>query len=361
MDLTLPNLLNLLRSATGPADVFGALVGDQQAALKRRYRELVTIAHPDRNQGSIDAANEACKALQEWHATAQRQLAQGVYGLAPRISATTKLHAYLGYAPPLQGDLCELFPAEAAGEAVLLKVARLARNNDLLQAEAQALRKIDRALDGQLTRAHFPTLVEHFLLRTAAGDQRHTNVLRAEAGYVSLAEVLQAYPNGLAPADAAWMFNRILTALGVAHSLGIVHGAITPAHVLVRPADHNGMLIDWCYSVPAGEPLKAITPPYAADYPPEVHARQPATPATDLYMAARCMTRLLGGHPATLELPKSVPRPIRSLLSACLLPSAQRRIDDAWHVFDDFHEILGRLYGPPQFRPFAMPREYVTS
>ena len=35
----------------------------------------------------------------------------------------------------------ELFPAEAAGDPVLLKVARRARNNDLLQTEAQALRK----------------------------------------------------------------------------------------------------------------------------------------------------------------------------------------------------------------------------
>src|SRR3954454_14616389 len=196
MDPTFHNLLTILRSAAGPADLFGELIGDPQAALKRRYRELVTIAHPDRNQGSIDAANEACIALQEWYAVAQRQIAQGVYGLAPRISATTKLHQYLGYAPPLQGDLCELYPAEGASDPVLLKVSRLARNNDLLLAEAQALRKIDRALDGQRTRAHFPTLVEHFLLRTTAGDQRHTNVLRAEAGYVSLAEVLRVYPNG---------------------------------------------------------------------------------------------------------------------------------------------------------------------
>jgi serine/threonine protein kinase len=360
MDLSLPKLLNLLRSATGPADVFGELGGDQQAGLKRRYRELVAIAHPDRNQGSMDAANEACKALQEWHAVAQRQIVQGVYGLAPRISASTKLHQYLGYAPPIQGDLCELFPAEAGGNPVLLKIARQARNNDLLQAEAQALRKISRALDGQLTRAHFPTLVEHFLLRTAAGDQRHTNVLHAESGYVSLAEILDAYPGGLPAADAAWMFNRILTALGIAHSLGIVHGAVVPAHVLVRPDDHNGMLIDWCYSVPIGQPIKAISPPYAADYPPEVRAKLPATPATDLYMAARCMARLLGGHPSTLELPTSVPRAIRTLLSACLLPAAQRRADDAWHVFDDFHEILGRLYGPPQFRPFHMPSDKVT-
>ena len=355
--LTLSTLLQLLRGAAGPADIFGALAGDPQVALKRRYRELVTIAHPDRNAHQVAEANEACKVLHEWYAAAQRQLSQGVYGAAPRISAATKLHQYRGYAPPLPGDLCELYPAEAASDPVLLKVARQARNNDLLQAEAQALRKIARALEGQPARAHFPTLVEHFLLRDTAGAQRHTNVLRAEAGFFSLAEVLRAYPAGLAAADAAWMFNRMLAALGVAHSLGIVHGAVLPTHVLVRPDDHNGMLIDWCYSVPAGEPLKAISPPYAADYAPEVIARQPVTPATDLYMAARCMVRLLGGHPATQELPASVPRPIRALLGACLLLAPQRRANDAWQVFEDFHEILGRLYGPPRFRPFHMPAQ----
>ncbi len=360
MALTFSNLLQVLRDATRPDAVFGVLSGDPQLALKRRYHELVAIAHPDRNGGQIAEANQACVALREWYAAAQRQLSQGVYGATPRISATTKLHQYFGYAPPLQGDLCELFPADGAGEAVLLKVARQARNNDLLQAEAQALRKLDRALESQPARAHFPTLVEHFLLRDAAGIQRHTNVLRAEAGYVTLAEVLRAYPGGLAAADAAWMFNRMLTVLGVAHSQGIVHGAVTPAHMLVRPADHNGMLIDWCYSVPTGEPLKAISPSYKAEYPPEVQAKQPATPATDLYMAARCMSRLLGGHPTTLELPAQVPKPIRTLLSACLLPAPQRRAGDAWQVFEDFHEILGRLYGPPQFRPFAMPRDKVT-
>ena len=355
MNLTFSNLLDRLRGADGPADVFGVLAGDRQAALKRRYRELITIAHPDRNAYRADEATEACKALQEWYAAAQRQLSQGVYGAAPRISVATRRRQYTGYAPPIEGDLCELFPAEAAGEQMLLKVARLPRNNDLLQAEAQALRAIDRALDGQPARAHFPTLVEHFLLRDAAGAQRHTNVLSAEAGYVSLAEVLRAYPGGLDAADAAWMFNRVLAALGVTHGLGIVHGAVTPSHVLIRPDDHNGMLVDWCYGVPIGEPLKAISPPYAADYPPEALAQQPATPATDLYMAARCMARLLGGHPTTLELPGSVPRPIRALLSACLLPAPQRRPDDAWQVLDDFHEILGRLYGPPRFRPFYMP------
>ena len=194
MELTLPNLLHLLRSAIGIPQL-----PPNQVLMGLSLFLSFFIMAPTWDR--IDA--EAIAPYRAQRISGAEALDRAFYGVAPRIRATTKLHQYLGYTPPLQGDLCELFPAEAAGDPVLLKVARLARNNDLLQAEAQALRKIDRTLDGQPARAHFPTLVEHFLLRDATGDQRHTNVLRAEAGYVSLAEVLQAYPSGLAPADAA--------------------------------------------------------------------------------------------------------------------------------------------------------------
>jgi hypothetical protein len=123
--------------------------------------------------------------------------------------------------------------------------------------------------------------------------------------------------------------------------------------VLIRPSDHNGILIDWCYSVAIGEPIKAISKPYADDYPPEVPAKLGATPATDLYMAARLMVRLLGGSGA--EPPPSAPKPIQALLRACLIPAPARRHSDAWQVLEDFHTILGELYGPPTFRPFRMP------
>jgi hypothetical protein len=124
--------------------------------------------------------------------------------------------------------------------------------------------------------------------------------------------------------------------------------------VLIWPADHNGMLIDWCYSVAIGQPLRAICPPYAADYPPEVAARQPATPATDIYLAARCMVRLLGGAGDTGTLPAAVPAPLRALLNACLIPAPHRRPSDAWQVFEDLQHILRERYGPPAFRPFPL-------
>ncbi len=356
MNLTLAELLVQLRTATNPATIFDLPTDAAEGALKRRYRELAAIAHPDHNPTQRAAADEAFKLLQQWYAAAQRQ--SQPHSASPTIDITSKLHRYTSHAAPLAGDLCDLFAAEVDGAPVLLKIVRDARNNDLLQSEAQMLRRINRATDGQPVRAHFPTLIEHCTLRDTAGCQRQINVLQNELTYVSLAVVVRAYPNGLDLADAAWVFNRMLAALGVIHSLGLVHGALTLDHVLIRPADHNGMLIDWCYSVPFGERIKAVSPPYRADYPPEVLAKQPASAATDLFMAARCLLRLLGGtQPAAgadLVLPDRVPKPIRELLRGCLLPAPQRRMGDTWELFDDFQAILQRLYGPRVFRPFTL-------
>jgi serine/threonine protein kinase len=354
MNSTLSELLLKLRQASSAQEVFGAAQLASAQALKQRYRALATLAHPDHHPDDTATAHEAFKLLQHWYEIAQAQVA-ATTAPAARILVTGRRHTYRGAELPLVGDLCDLYPADADGAPVLLKVARQARNHDLLQTEAATLQRLARELHDHPLAAHFPSLIEHFLLRGEDGRQRHVNVLRRETGTVTLAAVQAAFPGGLPLADAAWMFNRVLAALGVVHGLGLVHGALTLAHVLVRPDDHNGLLLDWCYSVPSGQPIKAISPLYAADYPPEVAARQPATPATDLYMAARSLLRLLGGDRDPDDLPAGVPRSVRALLRACLIPSPQRRINDAWELLDDFQGILQQLYGPRTFRPFQMP------
>lgn len=352
---TLPDVLHLLQSATRPEEVFGDLPAPALDSLKRSYRQMAAATHPDCHPDQPGASNEAFRLLGHWYAAAQALLAQDVYGRPRVIDLVSSRHHYIAGHRSLAGDLCDLHPAWADGERVLLKIVRDPRQNDLMQAEARALQRIDRALAGQVVRAHFPTLVEHFRARDEDGILRQINVLRHETDFVSLAAIHRAFPGGIDAADAAWMANRVLAALGLCHGQGLVHGCLTLDHILVRLSDHGGLLADWCYSIETGAVIPAISPSHAADAAPEITARRPATPATDLYMAGRCLVRLLGGSGPAETLPVRVPRPIRNLLAACLLPSPHRRAHDAWQVMADFGDILQRLYGPPAFRPFILP------
>ena len=362
----LQQTLQKLTTATTPEAVFGDLSEPLTSALSRSYRHLARCVHPDHNQHAIGEAEAAFKLLQQWHLQAEQKVANGTYGQLLTIDLElpdgTKIQSVES---PLSGDLSSLYVVRNHID-LLFKLAHHPHNSDLFDAEAKSLQLINRELRGVWFRAdpgrppadplhaHFPYFCEALTIRDEAGAARRANLMRFESGYVSLAQVIRRYPRGVHPADAAWMFNRLLAALGKTHELGLVHGAVVAEHVLIRPKDHNGMLIDWCYSVENGETIKAISPPNKISYAPEVVQKRPATAATDLYMAAKLMTRLLGGDPASNVLPPSVPKPIASLLRSCLLPSQHYRASSAWELFDEFQEILRRLYGKPTFRPFKM-------
>ena len=350
----LDQLLQQLQKATKPADVFGPLPIGDEATLRRRYHELVHVAHPDHN-GGVREATEAFRLLQHWYERAQRNTARGSEPDVT-LTITTKHATYTAVASTLEGDVCDLYEANDPDGEILLKIVREPRDNDLMQAEARALGRLKRELAGKAVGAHFPTLVDAFAMKDEVGATRQVNVLQRERRYVTLAKVVQAFPNGVEPADTGWMFNRLLAALGTTHNEGLVHGAPVLDHILVRPSDHNGMLIDWCYSAEAGNAIKAISPAYHEDYPPEVLVRQPASPSTDLFIATRSLVRLLGGNGDANSLPSHVPRAMHALIRACLIPAPHRRPQNAWQVFDDWREILQRLYGPPTFRPLHMPQ-----
>ncbi len=358
--MTVNKLWQQLRTAPDWQSALQPLAQHSPSGLKQRYRELAALVHPDSHPTQQAQAVEAFQLLQQWYAVAQSALNQSADTSSLEITARTG--HYRSNGTPYAGDLSELYRATDLATnrsiSVLLKVVRHAQNNDLLRAEGKAMRQIDRALAGKPLRAHFPTLIDQVQLRGQAGELRIVNILRHEKDYFSLAQVLHQYPTGIAAADAAWIYKRLLAALAVTHDLGLVHGAVTLDHLLIRPSDHNGLLVDWCYSVPSGEVIKAVSPAHRSDLPPEVLAKAPASAATDLYMAAGVMTRLLGGDPTHGEFPTTVPKAIQAFLQSCLIMAPHRRPNNAWELFDDFDTILQRLYGPPNFRPFPpMPTD----
>ena len=348
-------VLAQLQNATCPEDIFGLPNAISATSLKQAYRRLARATHPDSSSLAPYDADEAFALLNKWHAEAKHKLAAGTYGKSLAIQIDTTLHSYVGYKPPVGGELCDVYAVSAENNTnYQLKVVRHARNNDLMEAEARTLSKLSNALAGSKLSAHFPQLYESCKIRDGAGATRQANIFIVEDGFVSLADVVCRYPSGIDSADMAWMFNRVLAALSVTHQNGFVHGGILPTSVWIRPNDHNGQLTNWQYSVEDGDIIKAISPAYRHFYPPEVLAKHAASAATDIYMAALCMLHLLGGDTQTQTLPRAVPKRIRALLRSCLIQSPHRRTNDAGELFETFHEHLFKLYGPPKFRVFHM-------
>jgi hypothetical protein len=72
-------------------------------------------------------------------------------------------------------------------------------------------------------------------------------------------------------------------------------------------------------------------------------------------MSARSIVALLGGDPATVSLPATVPAPLTDVLQrvARIEPTGKSH-EDAWSIREELGEIANQVYGPPQFIPIVM-------
>ncbi|GAA3091665.1 lipopolysaccharide kinase InaA family protein [Streptosporangium carneum] len=326
----------LVTAARVPGDLFG---GD---APKRAYRRLARLLHPDLASGP-DAAEAFAKLARLWAAyggAPEAASGDGPPGAAGGRSAetviTTGRGTYRIGRAFHRGATAVLYDS---GADTLLKIPRSHADNDLMRREADALRTIERDGDPLLL-PYVPRLVESFRHRSR-GVERQANVIsRAPEGFVSLAEVARLRPV-LDPRDAAWIWRRLLVAIGTAHRAGIVHGAVFGHHVLVHPVDHGLVLVDWSQSVPLGSPLTVLVARHRDDYPREVLEGRPATEATDIRLATRCVAALMG---------ERVPAAIGRFLRGSLLSPPR----DAWRLLGELDELLDDLYGPRKYRPLHL-------
>lgn len=318
---------------------------EDRAAATRLHRRLTRLLHPDTAPpGRRPEASAAFLALAEqW----REYLDAGNPG--PR-TVTTRRHTYQLGDPQTTGDLAVLRRAsyrraDGTRHDALLKIPLQPYDNDLIEHEAAVLTRLDTAAEPR-HRAYAPRLIETFRHRDTGGTERRVNALEPLDGFHSLAEVAAAYPGGLDPLDAVWMWRRLLVALGWAHRARLVHCAVFPEHVLIHPGLHGLVLVDWCYATATGTTAPVLIERHRDRYPPEIPGRRPVTEATDLHLAARCMEHLMG---------ERTPKPLAAFIRGCTLPSEAGRPHDAWRLLAELDELLDRLYGPRTFRPFTMP------
>jgi serine/threonine protein kinase len=356
MTVPLDDLYRMLRKASSPEEVFGALgePGNWLENLKHAFRGMIGIAHPDHCPGRQAVAEAATRLLTQWREAAVRKIAAGSYGQAA-LATEIKSHRGAYAVGPLlqQADYANIYRAtrDRAPRECIMKIVREPVDNPLAQRELRVLDELRP--ENPALEPYLPELVDAFLIADGAA-RRQATVFEVSPSVFSAAEIRAGRPHGLDPRDAAWMFNRLLEALWFTHQAGVIHAAALPPNLLFDVENHSLKLCEWAFAVPSGEPLTAISGTWESWYPPEILRGGVVTPAADIFLAARCFVYLLGGNLATGELPSKVPEPLHRFIRSCLLPAAARRPSDAGELREEVGDILRSLYGPRTFRKFVM-------
>ncbi len=289
---------------TRPEELFGVLKTETE--LKTRFRKFAMIAHVDRYQRTDEKriAHIAFTKLNEFHKQAQDKIVAGLYGTEkdpPKKNSTpailkSKKGTYVVTSVLAGGDLSAVYLGEFDKEIVVIKVSNHSISNLLLFSEAKLLIHINKVAINTVSYKKFiPHLHDNFTASIAPSNEiRQINILGYQPGFYSLQDIFSQYPEGVDQRHFVWMFNRLLTVLSFVHSLGAVHGSVLPQHVLFHPETHAIYLLDWCFSVPKNTRMIAIPSQYRSWYPTEVTSKQSVSSATDIYMAALCMSYILG-------------------------------------------------------------------
>ncbi len=266
-----------IRSVKAALDILPPILVFGSQTPKERYRKLSQMYHPDlwrTNPVIYPLAEDLQSAINaEWEE----------YNMGTNGAGGTLLG---------KGDLADVY---LEGR----NISKISRgDNDLLEREATVLRKLNAHPDYEtFSKFYVPRLVDSGY----NDDDRVMNRLTycddvSPEQLFSLAQLARGYDFEIPIHAAGWIWRRILAALSLGHYFGVIHGAVTPDHVLLKPGiagtqQHRGFLIDWCFSVDEdnGEIIPAMCAQWEMMYPQEVRAKQTPVPATDIYMAARTM------------------------------------------------------------------------
>jgi hypothetical protein len=244
-----------------------------------------------------------------------------------------------------RGDLATVYGGihRDTGRDIALKLADDPADNDLIQAETRVLSLLSDPPSPQ--QKHLPLVLD----QVRSGDERLGTVFERLDG-IDLCTLRERLPEGVPERHLIWILRRVLSVLGLAHSRGILHGNIEPAHIVVRPRDHNVWLVDWCWAIVepkrTGQTFRCLNEDYS---PPEARERKPPLPSSDLYSLGKAMIYAAGGDPVEKTLPASMDERIQRFLKFFAYESPLGRPQDAWDMYKQVDNLRKEVFGKHEF------------
>lgn len=340
METNVTTVLDEVLSATKLSELPGA----SGKKPKRVFLIYARQIHPDLFQDEAEKA-KANKAFV--HLGKLRDLSEGKSS-APAAASNkikTKKHEYqLGDVFAETGTFLKHRAEYDAGHRkAMLSVLKSPADADLAEAYVSALRTLKDVPENY--RVYFPDLIESIRYRDSSSGKEHTIVATEDLeGFRPMSEILTVYPDGISGRDVAWMFRRMLVAVGNAHDVGLINGAPTLDAFLVHDAMHGIVLADWEYSVGDDQPLKAVPEAYKWAYPRRILDKGAANFSLDIHVVAEMAKSLLA---------KGEPRQLTAFFNGCMINGVPK----APTLLAEFDTLLDRIYGKRTFHEFTLQQK----
>lgn len=310
-----------------------------KTGTKKELRGLLKLAHPDLHPDNKVKAEKAFI-----HINSLWNLRNASTSNArPTTSSTssniiTKKNEYHHLKTVRKSNGVETYRGiDSNGNVAFLLVSTHPKIGEMLMEGVKNLKTVKSNLT-DLYKEFFPDTTDAF--RIAQDGRKLFGITQTlpEKNY-TLREVLEDYPEGIDGRDVAWIYRRMLVAVGNMHDANIGHGAPTLDAFLINPDTHDLQLTDWQFSKELGADINMVTNDIKHHY----EADKVITRQKDL--------RILTATALTL-IDKNTPRQLKAFLKG-MKRYPTEYAQEALHEFD---EILKEVYGPRTFHEFKMRR-----
>jgi serine/threonine protein kinase len=240
-------------------------------------------------------------AAQAWEAKDAPSIGDARYWFGEKIASGARSDVYLAQRAR--------FPTER----VVVKVLREASEQAVFDHEWAVLEAIAKASSLDLG-DRVPIPLGRGVVCGGPLEGRRANVLRWAPGFVrTVEEARVASAGGVEPVVLAWVWRRTLEILAAVHRHGVVHGDLSPAHLVFRENEHGIRVVGWGAAKPADDASRAL----------------------DVAMSARAVAA----------------RPIAAPFEALLRAHADSGTADAWALREKVGTAAREAFGPPGFHP----------
>lgn len=338
--MSIKEISDILLNANEPEDVF---TGSTKEEIKKEYRRLAKICHPDiAPQNEKELAEKTTILLNEFYEKANKKLEEGIYGIKdpkelykkkqPIFSFDHRGNHYDIYQAIKEEDVSTIYEGLSNDELIRLKISNDEQDNQLLENEYKLLK--------EKKHLGLPSVISKLKI-----NGRTTLIMKKEEG-LTPSELIKEY--GYIPQEhIVWILERLLSLVGYLHSYRIVHGNIKPENIIIDVENHNVKLMDYTLSIEnANEQTskyKIINEDYTPDY---VSSTSKVIPNADIYAIGKLAIYLMGGDIKRNAMPVNVSIELRTFIRKLL----NKNSNDAWQLWNELIDLRNKIYGTTRFQ-----------